>query len=122
MVFAGESHDLEEMLGNLLENAAKWSRSVFRLSARPEERDGRAVVILAVEDDGPGIPQDQAERAIKRGQRLDETVPGTGLGLSIVSETAGEYGGELRLARANIGGLRAELILPSIPFSAPQRR
>lgn len=122
LVFAGDRHDVEEMLGNLLENAAKWSRSEFFLSGRPAERNGRAVVILTVEDDGPGIPQDQAERAVRRGQRLDETVPGTGLGLSIVSETAAEYGGELRLERADLGGLKAKLILPAAPFSAPQQK
>ncbi len=122
LVFAGDKHDVEEMLGNLLENAAKWSRSKFSLSGQMAERNGRAVVILTVDDDGPGIPQDQAERAMKRGQRLDETVPGTGLGLSIVSDTAAEYGGQLQLERADMGGLRARLILPAAPFSAPQQK
>ncbi|MCP1198120.1 sensor histidine kinase [Notoacmeibacter sp. MSK16QG-6] len=122
LVFAGDRHDVEEMLGNLLENAAKWSRSTFRLSGHLAERNGRAVVILTVDDDGPGIPQDQAERAMKRGQRLDETVPGTGLGLSIVSDTATEYGGELQLSRADLGGLRAKLFLPAVPFSASRQR
>ncbi len=122
LVFAGEAHDLEEMLGNLLENAAKWSRTRFRLTATQSERDGRSLVILTVEDDGSGIPPEQAERAMRRGQRLDETVPGTGLGLSIVAETAVEYGGRLQLERSVLGGLKAVLVLPATPFSAPQRK
>jgi signal transduction histidine kinase len=70
--------------------------------------------MLVVEDDGPGLEPDQIKEAMKRGRRLDESKPGTGLGLSIVSEIVSEYQGVFTLSRADSGGLRAELILPSI--------
>jgi signal transduction histidine kinase len=69
--------------------------------------------VISVEDDGPGLPQDQRAEALKRGQRLDETKPGSGLGLSIVAETAAMYNGSVQLEDARLGGLRAVLTLPS---------
>src|SRR5690606_19999164 len=99
-IFAGEKEDLEEIAGNLLENAAKWSVSRIRLSVRPGAARDR--ILLVVEDDGPGIPQEQAEEAVKRGRRLDETKPGTGLGLSIVSDLAAEYYGQLELTGSDL--------------------
>ena len=113
LVFAGEKEDFEELCGNLLENAFKWARSAVRVSLAPAPREegGAAMLELTIEDDGPGIPEDQAKLALKRGHRLDESMPGTGLGLAIVSELVAEYGGELLLDSAQIGGLRVRVRL-----------
>jgi signal transduction histidine kinase len=115
VVFAGEREDLEEITGNLLENAMKWSRERVMLSLEPPQRAGAGGprLRIVVEDDGPGIPEDQARQALKRGRRLDETKPGTGLGLAIVADLVEEYGGTLALERSSLGGLRAEVSLPS---------
>ncbi|MBX3575842.1 MAG: histidine kinase [Rhizobiaceae bacterium] len=109
ILFAGEREDLEEIAGNLLENAMKWARGEVRvvLTASEGTEDGPGTLTLTIEDDGPGIPEDKAREALKRGKRLDETKPGTGLGLAIVSDLVKEYGGQLRLERASIGGLKA---------------
>jgi signal transduction histidine kinase len=115
--FRGEQQDLEEMVGNLLDNAFKWATRQIAVRARPlktEGPDGRAWLEIAVEDDGPGLPADRRVEALKRGRRLDETKPGSGLGLSIVSETAAMYSGKIQLDNASIGGLRTILILPAI--------
>lgn len=111
--FAGERQDLQEMLGNLLDNACKWAGSVVRVSAAVAG-DGRSPqqLLLVVEDDGPGIQADQRAAVVARGARLDESVPGSGLGLAIVQELAGLYGGRLSLGTSPLGGLRAELRLP----------
>lgn len=112
IVFAGEREDLEEVVGNLLENAMKWTRGQVRLTATPMRSDGQFRSFdLLVEDDGPGIPADSAREALKRGRRLDETKPGTGLGLAIVSDIVSEYGGEIRLAESELGGLKAIVTL-----------
>ncbi len=113
ITFAGEREDLEEITGNLLENAAKWSRSRVRVAiAVPREDDpAQPHFQLIVEDDGPGIPEEKAREALQRGRRLDETKPGTGLGLAIVSDLVKEYGGRLELGRSDLGGLRAVVTL-----------
>jgi signal transduction histidine kinase len=113
--FSGERPDLEEMLGNLVDNACKWAASRVTLDATSvqSEEDATPNVRIVVDDDGPGLPAADRESAGKRGQRLDETKPGSGLGLSIVTELATLYGGTLKLGRAPAGGLRAELTLPS---------
>jgi signal transduction histidine kinase len=113
--FRGEQQDLEEMVGNLVDNAYKWAQSrvaVEVFAQRPDANDDRRIVHILVDDDGPGLSPQQREQVARRGRRLDETKPGSGLGLSIVVELAGLYGGELTLGTAPIGGLRAELILP----------
>ncbi len=110
VVFAGEKEDFEEIAGNLLENAFKWSTSRVAVALRPREASSR--VDLVIEDDGPGIPEEQARDALRRGRRLDETKPGTGLGLAIVADLVKEYGGELALERSELGGLRAIVSLP----------
>jgi signal transduction histidine kinase len=113
--FRGEQHDLEEMVGNLVDNACKWAQSrvaIEVLADRPGG-DGNGRVRVVVDDDGPGLSPAERERVARRGQRLDESKPGSGLGLSIVVELANLYGGVLTLATAPIGGLRAELALPS---------
>ncbi|TCD14131.1 ATP-binding protein [Oricola cellulosilytica] len=113
-VFMGEKEDLEEIAGNLMENAAKWSRGRIDVSLDHFADDaGKTWLKLAVEDDGPGIPARERDTALKRGKRLDESVPGTGLGLAIVAETASAYGGTIELGESRAGGLRAEVILPA---------
>ena len=108
LAFAGEEQDLQEMLGNLLDNACKWARATVRISATATV-DGLCV---AVEDDGPGIAEAARAAVLARGVRMDETVPGSGLGLAIVDELAQLYGGQLRLQPSTLGGLRVTLSLP----------
>jgi signal transduction histidine kinase len=110
-VFRGERGDLDELVGNLLENAAKWCKSRVRVSVRREADTLRIVV----EDDGPGLAPEDRRRALKRGGRVDESEPGTGLGLAIVTELADIYGGRLDLGDSVLGGLRAGLSLPAAP-------
>jgi signal transduction histidine kinase len=105
ILFAGEREDLEEIAGNLLENATKWAASAVRVSLAPVPGEERFLA-LVIEDDGPGIPEDKAREALKRGRRLDESKPGTGLGLSIVADLVAEYDGRLRLERSDLGGLK----------------
>lgn len=113
VTFAGEKEDLEEIGGNLLENAMKWSRSKVRVTigVPAEEETASPHFTLVVEDDGPGIPEEKAREALQRGKRLDETKPGTGLGLAIVSDLVKEYGGRLELGRSDFGGLKATVTL-----------
>jgi signal transduction histidine kinase len=114
--FRGERQDLEEMVGNLVDNACKWAQSRVNLDVVPV-RAGvgaeRPLVRIVVDDDGPGLTPAEREQVGNRGRRLDETKPGSGLGLSIVVELARLYGGEVVLGTAPIGGLRAELVLPA---------
>lgn len=115
-MFQGEKHDLEEMLGNLLDNACKWSNGKVRLQVEltpAQTRTGRRRLKISVEDDGPGLNADQRARIGKRGLRLDETKPGSGLGLSIVIDMAQSYRGGLTLHEAPLGGLKAVLDLPA---------
>jgi signal transduction histidine kinase len=107
--FRGERPDLEEMIGNLVDNACKWASSRVTIEIVREQQ----VVRIVVDDDGRGLSPSEREQVSHRGSRLDETKPGSGLGLSIVVELAALYGGELKLSAAPIGGLRAELILPA---------
>jgi signal transduction histidine kinase len=111
-VFRGERQDLEEMAGNLMDNACKYgaSRVVARLIAPERGADPLEIVI---DDDGPGLSPEDQEVALKRGARLDESSPGQGLGLSIIDELSRAYGGRLSFGRADIGGLRAILSLPT---------
>lgn len=115
IIFAGEQGDLEEIVGNLLENAMKWTHASVAMSlARVAEKDAwRTMFEIVIEDDGPGIPEDKAREAVKRGRRLDESKPGTGLGLSIVADLADDYGGYLTLGRSRLGGLKAVVRLSS---------
>ena len=116
IVFAGEREDLEELLGNLLENAMKWAKSAVAITVRSvASKDSAANLFeIDIEDDGPGIPEDKAREALKRGRRLDETKPGTGLGLAIVADLVNEYGGVLALERSAMGGLKAVVRLRSL--------
>jgi signal transduction histidine kinase len=108
--FQGERQDLEEMVGNLLDNACKWARS--QVSVEAQQKEGAARFIVVVDDDGPGLTEAQRAKAVKRGQRLDETKPGSGLGLSIVADLAHLYKGRFELEPSPDGGLRARLELP----------
>ena len=112
LFFAGEAQDLQEMPGNLLDNACKWAQSTVRLQAQVLGGQPSQMVV-SVEDDGPGIGAAQRAQAVERGVRLDETVPGTGLGLAIVQDLAALYGGRLDLEPADLGGLRVVLVLPA---------
>ncbi|MCP5083207.1 MAG: sensor histidine kinase [Alphaproteobacteria bacterium] len=115
--FRGEKQDLEEMIGNLLENAFKFAKSQIDLRAiwRASEMDeGRVWLDIFVSDDGPGLTPQQRHEALKRGHRIDESKPGSGLGLSIVSETAGMYGGKIKLGAAELGGLEVKLKIPAV--------
>lgn len=115
--FRGEKQDLEELLGNLLENACKWANSRVRLSARHDEAQ---MLEIVVEDDGPGLSEAEKVQVIKRGERLDEAAPGSGLGLSIVNDLARAYGGRFQLADSALGGLRAEALLPASVGKSPK--
>jgi signal transduction histidine kinase len=113
--FRGEEQDLEEMIGNLVDNACKWAQARVAIEVLAETPAGESKprVRVIVDDDGPGLSPAERERVAQRGQRLDESKPGSGLGLSIVVELANLYGGVLTLGTAPIGGLRAELALPA---------
>ncbi|MFD1882757.1 ATP-binding protein [Paracoccus pacificus] len=112
LFFAGDHQDLEEMVGNLTENAVKWARTQVRISARPAKQEQ---LILTVEDDGPGMDPQHHARALTRGARLDETASGSGLGLAIVADLAALHGGGLSLGKSDLGGLRVDLTLPAQP-------
>ena len=111
LAFRGEKQDLEEMAGNLIDNACKWARARVSAAARPQP-DGK--LLLVVGDDGPGLTEDERKRVGERGERLDESVPGTGLGLAIVRDIARLYGGSMDLGQSPLGGLEVRLTLPAI--------
>jgi len=110
--FRGERQDLEEMVGNLVDNACKWAQMRVSVEVVPDAAV-QPMVRIVVDDDGPGLNPAQRDQVARRGRRLDETKPGSGLGLSIVLELSTLYGGSLALSNAPIGGLRAELVLPA---------
>jgi signal transduction histidine kinase len=115
--FRGERQDLEEMVGNLVDNACKWASSRVAIEVVPEPATPQTElpkVRIIVDDDGRGLSPAEREQVAHRGERLDESKPGSGLGLSIVVELAQLYGGGLTLGTAPIGGLRAELVLPAV--------
>jgi len=110
LAFRGERQDLEEMAGNLIDNACKWAKSRVVVTGLPNG----ASLSLSVDDDGTGLTPEERERVGERGERLDESVPGSGLGLAIVRDIAKLYGGKLDLEQAEIGGLSARLTLPAL--------
>jgi signal transduction histidine kinase len=115
--FRGERQDLEEMVGNLIDNAAKWceQRIFIEINVEaPSPGDPGPTIHIIIDDDGRGLTHAERAQVARRGQRLDESKPGSGLGLAIVSDLATLYGGQLRLGSAPIGGLRAELELPGV--------
>src|SRR5580700_2697652 len=115
--FRGERQDLEEMAGNLVDNACKWAASqvfIEVLVQQPAKPGVGPSLRIIVDDDGRGLSAAERAQVSRRGQRLDESKPGSGLGLSIVVDLAALYGGSLSLGSAPIGGLRAELVLPGV--------
>ena len=110
LAFLGERQDLQEILGNLIENAAKFGKRRVRVTAGDS---GLGQMVVVVEDDGAGLAVDQREGVMKRGARLDESAPGSGLGLSIVDDLTRAYGGRLTLGDSDIGGLKVVLELPA---------
>ena len=115
--FRGESQDLTDLIGNLLDNSGKWAQSQVRIAATREvgaDAGARAYIVACIDDDGPGLDPEARQSALQRGRRLDESRPGSGLGLSIVVDLAAIYGGSLQLEASPLGGLRARLRLPSV--------
>ncbi|MDR4461795.1 MAG: HAMP domain-containing histidine kinase [Nitrospirales bacterium] len=110
VTFHGDVQDLEEMLGNVIDNACKWANQEVFIRG---ERLGNTWRVV-VEDDGPGIPEGQETVVIQRGRRLDEATPGSGLGLDIVFDIVVLYGGSLHLERSPLGGVRAILEWPVV--------
>ncbi|WP_413203966.1 ATP-binding protein [Rhodospirillum sp. A1_3_36] len=106
--FPGNADDLMEILGNLMDNGGKWAESLVLVTAF--QADGG--LFLAVEDDGPGLPEGEANAALARGARLDDAKPGHGLGLDIVSDLVDLRGGTMTLDKSPLGGLRVTLLFP----------
>ncbi len=111
--FRGDEGDLEEMAGNLIDNACKWSGGVVAVTMMAERTPTQAFLLIRIEDDGPGLTEEEAQKVLRRGVRLDEKTPGSGLGLDIVKELVDVYGGSLQLRRSVLGGVLAELKLPA---------
>jgi signal transduction histidine kinase len=108
---AFDQEDMLELLGNLLDNAAKWADQRIRLTLEDRDR-----LRIQVEDDGPGVDPEVARTLLARGSRLDETIPGHGLGLAIVGDIIHHYGGTLSFGRSDdLGGL---LVTAELPFGA----
>jgi len=118
--FQGEKQDLEEMLGNLLDNACKWANTEVFLTvqksntALPSSSRGSGRLSIQVEDDGPGLTSEQRKKIGKRGMRLDESKPGSGLGLSIVTDLVQTYQGSFSMTQSPHGGLQVNLELPAV--------
>lgn len=113
--FRGEQQDLEEMIGNLVDNACKWASSKVAVEVAyiPAAEDLDGSLIVRVDDDGQGLTAEEMLEATRRGKRLDESKPGSGLGLSIVTDLAALYDGAFEMDRSPLGGLRAEVRLPA---------
>jgi len=109
LCFRGERHDLEEMLGNLIDNACKWAKNRVWITLADEGPK----LSITIEDDGPGLAPEQRAEVFARGHRLDEAKPGSGLGLAIVTDSAGLYGGDVELKDSDLGGLAVVLTLPA---------
>jgi signal transduction histidine kinase len=108
LMLAVERADFVDIVGNLLDNAQKWAKHSVHVNGRAEG----GMAIVTVDDDGSGVPEDQFQRILQRGERADTSVPGTGLGLAIVNDLVHLYGGRLELARSHLGGLTASIAIP----------
>ena len=108
---AGDEQDVMELLGNLLENAFKYGHKQVRMRSFIEANQLR----IDIEDDGPGVPADQTERILERGQRLDTSIPGQGIGLSVAAEIVQSYDGNISIHRSELGGARFSMYLPLLP-------
>jgi signal transduction histidine kinase len=107
--FRGQREDLDEMLGNLLDNACKWARARVTLTSSRADH----MIVLAIDDDGPGLDASMRQAVLQRGVRADEAASGSGLGLAIARDLAELYGGSIALGESPLGGLRATLRLPA---------
>ena len=116
MTFRGEEQDLEEIFGNLLENASRFAKNTVQIEVGDHQTT--AQMRIEIQDDGPGLSAEGRKKALKRGIRLDESQPGSGLGLSIVRDIATEYGGDFNLEKSDSGGLKAVIILPKLSASS----
>lgn len=114
--FRGDAGDLLELAGNLLDNACKWCRSRLAIEVAPYTDSGAIAsgIVLTVDDDGPGIPEQAAQALLKRGTRLDESTPGHGIGLAIVREIAASYGGTLEIGESRLGGASIRVSIPPL--------
>ncbi|WP_417792889.1 ATP-binding protein [Terasakiella pusilla] len=110
LIVRADPQDMEELFGNLMENACKWAKNQIVISGSSQAGQ----VLIQIEDDGPGVPLEHMNDLVQRGLRLDETKPGTGLGLHIASEIAALYGGQLDFFTSPLGGLGIKLTLPQI--------
>ncbi|WP_188665477.1 sensor histidine kinase [Terasakiella brassicae] len=108
VIIRADPQDMEELFGNLMENACKWAKNKISISGTCQAGQ----VLIQIEDDGPGVPLEQMNNLVKRGLRLDETKPGTGLGLHIASEIVDLYGGQLDFFNSDLGGLGVKITLP----------
>jgi len=116
IIFWGHREDLDEILGNLIDNAAKWCDGHIRVSAtNPLEGEFETFILIDIEDNGSGVSSDNLRDIFERGARLDESKPGTGLGLSIVRDIAEMYGGRGVPGKSDLGGLKLCVILPTAP-------
>ena len=115
-LFRGEQQDLEEIVGNLVDNACKWAKSEVTIGVgyeKPPRDDAPGRLLVNIDDDGPGLAPEERAEATRRGRRLDESKPGSGLGLSIVTDLVALYEGKFSLDRSPAGGLRAVIELPA---------
>ena len=111
--FVGDRGDFTELLGNLVDNACKWCRSRVRVTVVTDPQAGqRERLSVVVDDDGPGISEEDRARVLQRGVRMDESVPGHGLGLAMVRDTVDLYGGSISIEASPWGGARFSLRLP----------
>lgn len=108
LMFGVDADDFNNLAGNVLENAGKWASARIDVALQPSQGG----IALTVEDDGPGIPESEVQRVLRRGERADTSVAGSGLGLAIVSDLVEIYGGRLSLTRGALGGLKAAIFLP----------
>jgi signal transduction histidine kinase len=123
--FQGEKQDLQEMVGNLMDNACKWANARVHVAARKigTAADGNGEFLeIVVDDDGPGLSAEMRSVVVKRGRRLDEDKPGSGLGLSIVADLSALYKGQFLIEDGPLGGVRAKLILPGVEIPEDRRK
>jgi len=115
VMFAGDKGDLLELLGNVIENAFKWCNGKIQISAESAVyREGKkrpGSIAITVEDNGPGIAEDQARAVLQRGVRADEQVAGHGIGLAIVKSIIELYEGKLTIGRSRMGGAKISIVI-----------
>lgn len=116
--FWGDKEDLNEIIGNVLDNAAKWAETRVKVKAISRRVEGLQMLDIVISDDGPGVESENYSVLFERGERLDESVPGTGYGLGIVRDIVGLYGGKIELGRADLGGLNVCICLPAASTEA----